>query len=64
MSLIDFFCKNVKIIDVDGKQWFGFVETFTPAIDSEDNIDEIAITANNHLIGFRKDEIKTIEVVK
>lgn len=60
-SLIEYFNKNVLLTDIDGKQWAGYVETYTPAIDSDNEVDEIGLmTADQALIGFRADEIKTI----
>lgn len=59
--LIEYFNKKVQLTDIDGKQWDGYVETYTPAIDSDDDIEEIGLmTADQGLIGFRVDEIKTI----
>lgn len=64
-SLKKYFNKTVKITDVDNKEFSGYVETYTPAIDSEDEIEEIAIKPKglNSLIGFKANEIKSIEVI-
>lgn len=71
MILREYFCKNVDITDVDNIHFTGFVETYTPKIDSEYNQEEIAITISDDylsfkkgdLIGFREDEIKKIEIL-
>jgi len=63
MNLINYFCKNVRLIDIDNKEWRGYVKTFTPAIDSEFEIDEIGLFTGTDLIGFREDEIKAIETI-
>lgn len=62
-SLFEYFNKNVRLTDIDGKQWTGYVETYTPAIDSDENIESIAImTSKQGLTEFMATEIKTIAV--
>lgn len=65
MKLNEFFNKNVKITDIDNEVWNGHVETYTPAIDSEEELDEISIRkkGGEHLINFNESEIKSIEVI-
>lgn len=67
MNLFDFFEKKVRIVDIDGKEWKGYVLTYTPKIDTEDELcDEIGLRSDcdNLLYGFRENDIKTIEEVK
>lgn len=64
MSLFDFLEKKVKIIDINNKEWHGYVLTYTPKIDTEDELyDEIGVRSDedNLLYGFRENEIKSIE---
>lgn len=63
--LREYFNKQVKIIDVDNKEFIGFVETYTPALDSDDNIDGISIKPKGakHLVNLCENEIKSIEVI-
>lgn len=65
ISLIKYFNENVKIVDIDGNKFTGYIETYTPAIDSDDGIEEISLRekSRKYLIGFRSDEIKSIEVI-
>lgn len=63
-SLREYFNRNVKIIDVDNVEFQGYVEAYTPAIDSEDELEEISILdRSNRLIGFNEEEIKYIEII-
>lgn len=64
-SLKEYFNKTVKIVDIDNQEFNGYVETYTPAIDSDDEVEEIAIKPKglNNLIGFNAHEIKSIKVV-
>ena len=62
-SLIEYFNKNVRLTDIDDKQWAGYVETYTPAIDSDENVEEIGLmTEEQGLTSFKADEIKKIEI--
>ena len=64
MKLYNYFQKNVKIIDIDDKVWKGYVLTYTPKIDTEDELyDEIGLDCEEGLIGFRQNEIKSIEEI-
>lgn len=63
-SLREYFNKNVRILDIDNKEFKGYVATYTPAIDSEEELEEISILdKRENLIGFNEDEIKLIEVI-
>lgn len=64
-SLKDYFNKTVKIVDIDNEKFIGYVETYTPAVDSDEEVEEIAIKpkGSRHLIGFNENEIKSIEVI-
>ena len=50
MNLFDYFCENVVLQDCDGTVWHGYVDTFIPAIDSEDEEDEISLITNKGYI--------------
>ena len=52
------------IQDCNGVVWHGFVTAYTPAIDAEDEREEIAIKKGRTLVGFHEDEIRSIKVVK
>ena len=54
MNLFDYFCKNVVLQDCDGTVWHGYVDTFIPAIDSEDEEDEISLITNKGYICFHE----------
>lgn len=63
-SLKEYFNKKVRILDIDNKEFKGDVTTYTPAIDSEEELEEISILdKRDNLIGFNEDEIKLIEVM-
>ena len=65
MKLKKYFNKNVKIICTDGEVIEGFVETYTPSIDSLEEQEEIAIYKKGTkwpLIGIMENEIKSIEI--
>jgi len=62
-KLYAFFGKNVKIVDVDGEVWEGYASAYTPAIDSENGEEEIAVrTKSSGLIGFYASDIRSIQV--
>lgn len=63
-SLREYFNKRVRIIDIDNKEFKGYVKSYTPAIDSEEEVEEISILdKSNNLIGFNEEEIKSIEEI-
>lgn len=64
IKLEEYFNKRVRIVDIDNKEFRGYVETYTPAIDSDEELEEIAILdKSNDLIGFNEEEIKLIEII-
>ncbi len=64
-NLIEYYGKGVILTDIDGAEWTGTVKTYTPAIDSENEIEEIGVlTETNGLVGFSANEIKSIEEMK
>lgn len=67
MNLSEFFQKKVRIIFIDGVETTGFVETYTPAIDTEDELfDEIGIKDSPDypwFLGVSAEEIKSIEII-
>ena len=54
--------KNVRIIDIDGVKIVGYVETYTPEVDSENDVEEIAVKTNKGLVGITRDEIESIDI--
>lgn len=68
MNLRVYFRKNVRIIFTDGKKTTGFVETYTPAIDTDDEFfDEIGIKDSPDypwLLGVSAEEIESIEIIE
>lgn len=61
MNLRPYFSQEVKLTDIDGKFWFGYAKTYTPAIDNEAGTEEIALLVNGELIAFQESEIAVIE---
>ena len=49
-------------MDIDGIEIEGHVETYTPEIDSENEVEEIAVKTNKGLVGITRDEIKSIDI--
>lgn len=67
MNLRPYFEKNVRIVYKDGEVITGFVKTYTPAIDTEEELyDEIALTGTKYggLNGVGEEEIESIEVIE
>lgn len=68
MNLRQYFQRNIKVTFTNGVTTIGFVEIYTPAVDTEDErFDEIGITGSPEypwLLGVSEEEIKTIEVMK
>lgn len=62
LKLREYFNKTVELIDIDNVKWTGVVETYTPAIDSDEEIEEIGLLTTNGLVCFNADEIKTINL--
>lgn len=63
-SLREYFNKRVIIIDIDNKEFKGYVKSYTPSIDSDEELEEISILdKSNNLIGFNEEEIKSIEEI-
>lgn len=68
MNLRIFFRKKIRIIYKDGEEITGFVETYTLAIDTEEELyDEIALINCPQypgLNGVSEEEIKSIEIIE
>lgn len=62
-ELREYFNKDIRLVDIDGKIWIGFVETYTPKIDSDEEYDEIGLQYNGNLISFTEVEIQSIEII-
>ena len=54
--------KDVRIIDIDGDEIKGHVETYTPEIDSANEVEEIAVNTSKGLMGITESEIRSIEM--
>lgn len=68
INLRGFFKEHVEIIYKDGETITGFVEVYTPAIDTEEGLyDEIVLKNSPQYSGLNEvgaEEIKTIKIVK
>lgn len=67
MNLRKYFEKNVRIVYKDGEVITGFVKTYTPAIDTEEELyDEIALTGTKYggLNEVGEEEIESIEIIE
>lgn len=61
LELRKFFQKQVELIDVDDARFQGFVTTYTPAIDTDEGIEEIGLlTVTDGLVSFKANEVKLI----
>lgn len=58
-----YFGKDVQIKFTDGDALSGHVATYTPAIDTDDNIDEIGIKCDRGFISIAETEISTINLL-
>lgn len=67
MKLREYFNKKVIILFTDGTQTTGFVDTYTPAIDTENELfDEIGIIDSPDypwFLGVSEEEIKEIKII-
>lgn len=63
MKLWEFACKNVKIIDINDKEWQGHCEGYTQALDNDNNLASITVDTSEGCICFYENEIKSIEEV-
>ncbi|MCD7811205.1 MAG: hypothetical protein LUG91_05055 [Ruminococcus sp.] len=63
MNLEQYFCKKVRVVDIDGIEYVGKVNAFTYAKDNGDvGEDSIAIFSAD--IELAESEIKSIEVIE
>jgi len=65
MNLEQYLGKNIKVTFVDNQILEGICNTFTPKLDTDDELyDEITIqTPKSEYVGFNESEIKSIEVI-
>ncbi|MCL2015608.1 MAG: hypothetical protein FWG68_05105 [Defluviitaleaceae bacterium] len=59
--------ENVKIVDIDGKVFTGFVNCYTSALDDMDGLENISIREYlnaGYLIDFTAADISTIEIIE
>lgn len=66
MNLRSYFDRHVKIIDIDGDEWHGYVDNYTSALDNDDE-NEASIVCKidgekKRYIEFMEHEIKSIEI--
>lgn len=60
-KLFKYFGENIVIVDTEGTKWQGHAVAYTPAIDSENGEEEIAVQTKDGLIGFSASDIDRIE---
>ena len=66
MNLQNYFNKRIRLTDEDRNIIEGVVVMYTPAIDSPDNVDSIAIRTDGTdrvLYKFEESEIASIEII-
>ena len=64
MKLWEFAYKDVKIIDVNDKEWVGHCEGYTQDLDNDNGIASITVHTSEGGICFYENEIKSIEEIK
>ena len=64
IDLKQYFQKDVKLIDVDNKEWTGRVINYEYADENYEKKECIDLKTNNKYIVFYKDEIKSIEILE
>ncbi|CDA71450.1 putative uncharacterized protein [Ruminococcus sp. CAG:579] len=64
IDLQKYLFNKVLLIDIDGKQWNGYVFSFHDKDDNEDEEDSITLKVTNSekLIEFTESEIKSIKI--
>ncbi|MCB6617289.1 hypothetical protein [Ruminococcus sp. 210702-SL.1.03] len=64
IDLQKYLFNKVLLIDIDGKQWNGYVFSFHDKDDNEDEEDSITlkVTDSEKLIEFTESEIKSIKI--
>lgn len=55
--------KKVKIKDIDGKEWIGFVSGFTDKNNNPEEKDSIDLKINYNIYEIFEDEIKSIKTI-
>lgn len=66
MDLEKYINKNVIIIDDTDKKWKGNINSFTSAIDNDEDYDSITLETTQQtkgLVEFREDEVKSIKII-
>ncbi len=61
MNLEQYFCKKVRLIDINGKSFQGLVDGFSYAKDDERNEDAIDLDCG---YGFYESDIVSIEIIE
>lgn len=63
MELKQFYNKKVHIVDSSGKEWEGFVDTYTYPEDNESGNESIIVKTSDISVEFEENDIKSIEIV-
>ncbi|MCD7811087.1 MAG: hypothetical protein LUG91_04450 [Ruminococcus sp.] len=62
MDLEQYFCKKVRVLAINGKEYVGKVDAFTYAKDNDDTEDSIAIFEEGIELG--ESDIVSIEIIE
>lgn len=63
MNLEKYWGKKVKIKDIDGKEWIGFVSGFTDKNNNPEEKDSIDLKIDYSIYEIFEDEIKSIKTI-
>lgn len=56
-----YFRKQIKLTDIDGKDWFGTVDDIVSELDSDSGETELLLAVGPGLVEFKESEIAGIE---
>lgn len=56
-----YFRKQIKLTDIDGKDWFGTVDDIVSKLDSDSGETELLLAVGSGLIEFKESEIACID---
>ena len=63
IQILDYIHRKVKVVTTDNSVFIGEVISFTCAIESDDDEDEIYISQGTYSEVISESEIKTIEII-
>ena len=63
MNLENYWGKKVKIIDIDDKEWVGFVSGFTDENNNPEEKASIDLKVDYSIYEIFEDEIKSIKII-